>query len=300
MAIVKSYSVGAGDMFYIRHNSDNFTIIDCDLGDENAEAIIEDIKAAKAGKGIERFICTHPDEDHFGGLHLLDDAISIDNFYVVKNQAVKDAETDSFTRYCALRDGKKAFYIFKGCSRRWMNRSTEERKTSGISILWPDTSNTHFQEALAACDAGESYNNTSAVIRYSIEEGASFLWLGDLETEFMENITNDIKLTKTTIVFASHHGRDSGKIPDAWLEKLDPQIVIIGEAPSRHLNYYTGYETVTQNKAGDITMECLGDKVHFYTSNSTYSNDALTNEGLEDLGSDTYVGSITVETEYTL
>ena len=27
MSIVKSYSVGAGDMFYIRHNSDNFTII---------------------------------------------------------------------------------------------------------------------------------------------------------------------------------------------------------------------------------------------------------------------------------
>lgn len=29
MSIVKSYAVGAGDMFYIRHNTDNFTIIDC-------------------------------------------------------------------------------------------------------------------------------------------------------------------------------------------------------------------------------------------------------------------------------
>jgi glyoxylase-like metal-dependent hydrolase (beta-lactamase superfamily II) len=157
MSTVKSYSVGAGDMFYIRHNSDNFTIVDCDLSDENVDAIIEDIKAAKAGKGIERFICTHPDEDHFGGLHLLDDAISICNFYVVKNRAVKDVETESFTRYCKLRDGDKAFYIFKGCTRKWMNLSDEERKTSGISVLWPDTSNAHFQEALAACDAGESY-----------------------------------------------------------------------------------------------------------------------------------------------
>jgi hypothetical protein len=29
MSIVKSFSVGDGDMFYILHNSSNFTIIDC-------------------------------------------------------------------------------------------------------------------------------------------------------------------------------------------------------------------------------------------------------------------------------
>ena len=68
-----------------------------------------------------------------------------------------------------------------------------------------------LQRGPASCDAGEGYNNTSAVIRYSIEGGASFLWLGDLETEFMENIAGSINLTKTTIVFASHHGRNSGK-----------------------------------------------------------------------------------------
>lgn len=300
MATIKSYAVGNGDMFYIQHNSDNFTIIDCDLCEENADEIIEEIKTVKKEKGIARFICTHPDDDHFGGIHLLDDAISISNFYVVKNQAVKDTETESFKHYCGLRDGDKAFYIYKGCTRKWMNISDEERGTSGISILWPDTQNEHFKEALAACNAGESYNNTSAVIQYSIEGGASFLWLGDLETEFMENIVDSIELTKTTIVFAAHHGRKSGKIPDSWLKKLDPQIIVIGEAPSRHLNYYTGYNTVTQNMAGNITMECEDDKVHFYASNHNYTNDALTDEGQSDSATDKYVGSITVETEYTL
>lgn len=301
MTTVKSYAVGNGDMFYIRHNSDNFTIIDCDLSDDNADEIIEDIKAAKIGKNIERFICTHPDEDHFGGLHLLDDAISILNFYVVKNQAIKDDDTESFKRYCQLRDDpKKAFYIFKGCSRKWMNLEGEGRGSSGIEILWPDTSNKHFVEALAACDAGDAYNNTSAVIRYALKDGASVMWLGDLETQFMENITDAIDLEKTTIVFAAHHGRDSGKIPDAWLEKLDPQIIVIGEAPSRHLNYYTGYKTLTQNMAGHITMDCIDDKVHLYVSNHGYKNDALTDEELPNLGDSKYVGSITVETEYTL
>jgi len=298
MPNIKSYSVGAGDMFYIRHASDNFTIIDCDLSDENRDEIIQELKDEGKGKGITRFICTHPDEDHFGGIHWLDDSMPIYNFYVVKNQAIKDNETESFKRYCQLRDGDKAFYIYKGCSRKWMNIGDEERGTAGISVLWPDTNNEHFKEALRACDAGESYNNTSAVIRYSISEGASFLWLGDIETQFMEDIVDDIELEKTTIVFAAHHGRNSGKIPNSWLEKLDPQVIVIGEAPSRHLNYYTGYEILTQNRAGNITMECINNKIHFYSSNSGYSKEFLDDECRTSYPN--YFGSLTVETEYTL
>lgn len=300
MSVVKSFAVGNGDMFYIDHNSDNFTIIDCDLSEANATRIINEIALLKARAGIDRFICTHPDDDHFGGLHLLDNAIGISNFYVVQNQAIKDNDTEAFQRYCRLRDGDKAYYLHKGCRRRWMNLETAERGSSGISVLWPDTANRYFQEALASCNAGVSYNNTSAVLRYAIEGGASFLWLGDLETEFMENIFDSIELQKTTIVFASHHGRHSGKIPNSWLQILDPQIIVIGEAPSRHLNYYTGYKTVTQNLAGDVTMDCRGNQIHFYTSNENYWNKALTNLGLSDLPNDTYVGSLSVETEYTL
>lgn len=286
-------------MFYIRHNSDNFTIIDCDLSEDNADAIIAELKAQSSSKGVTRFICTHPDEDHFGGIELLDDAMPIRNFYVVKNQAVKDEDTVSFERYCALRDNaKKAFYISKGCSRKWMNKADETRSTSGINILWPNLRNPQFKEALAACDAGESYNNTSSVIWYSIKDGASFMWLGDLETEFMESVVDDIVLPKTTVVFAAHHGRASGKIPNSWLEKLDPQIIVIGEAPSRHLHYYTGYKKITQNLAKDITFDAAGARVHIYASNPNYTHKQLHDEAQSKFAG--YVGSITVETEYTL
>ncbi|HCT9899591.1 TPA: MBL fold metallo-hydrolase [Citrobacter koseri] len=299
MAIVKSFSVGNGDMCYIKHHSDNFTIIDCDISEENQERIIQEIKRESERKGITRFICTHPDDDHFGGIEKLDDAIGINNFYVVENKAIKSFETTSFKRYCKLRDDtEKTFYIYKGCTRKWMNLSDESRSSSGISVLWPNTSNPHFQKALKECNEGVSYNNTSAVIRYRINNGASFLWIGDLETDFMESIVDDIELEKTTIVFASHHGRKSGKIPNSWLEKLDPQIIIIGEAPSRHLNYYTGYDTITQNRCGDITMECIDNKVHFYSSNPNYTHDGLFNEYQSTYLH--YIGSLTVETEYTL
>ena len=63
------------------------------------------------------------------------------------------------------------------------------------------------------------------------------------------------------------------------MEKLDPQFIIIGEAPSRHLNYYTGYNVFTQNKAGDLTFDLVDDKVHVYASNEDYSHKKLTNEG---------------------
>lgn len=298
MSIIKSFAVGVGDMFYIRHNSDNFTIIDCDLNAENSGRIIKELKDQSADKGIVRFICTHPDEDHFGGIDLLDDAMPIANFYVVKNQAIKAERTPSFVRYCKLRDGDKAFYISKGCTRRWMNLSDDERATSGVHVHWPDLTNQHFKAALASCDAGESYNNTSAVLRYAVEGGASVMWLGDLETEFMEKIADSISLHKTTVVFAAHHGRDTGKIPNSWLEKIDPQVIIIGEAPSRHLNYYTGYKTITQNSVGDITMDCDGDRVHFYVGNAGFTHRGMNNENRTAFAN--YLGSITVETEYTL
>lgn len=298
MTIIKSFSVGNGDMCYIRHNSDNFTIIDCNLTGERDAEILDEIVSQSRDRGISRFISTHPDQDHFGGIEKLDARLPIANFYVVKNSAVKADETTSFKHYCQLRDSSKAFYISKGCKRKWMNDGDETRQPAGVSILWPDIENLCFKEALAQADAGEAYNNISSVIRYSLQGGATVMWLGDLETEFMESIEDNIGLEKTTIVFAAHHGRKSGKIPNSWLKKLDPQIIIIGEAPSRHLNYYTGYKTITQTKAGDITMDLVDGKVHFYSSNSTYSNENLADEGQERFPN--YIGSITVETEYTL
>lgn len=82
------------------------------------------------------------------------------------------------------------------------------------------------------------------------------------------------------------------------MERLDPQFIVIGEAPSRHLTYYTGYKTITQNRAGNITFDLIDNKVHVYSSNPSYLHKALVDEGQSRF--DGYVGSFTVETEYTL
>jgi len=243
MSIIKSFSVGNGDMFYINHNSDNFTIIDCCYNTKkNKEKNFNEIKEKSFTKGITRFISTHPDEDHIRGLKYLTEIMEIVNFYVVENKAIKcDEETENFKKYCKLRDNKKkVFYIYKNCERYWMNKTNE--------------------------------------------------------TDFLKKIKDDIDWKKIDILFAPHHGRYSGRIPEEILKKLKPKVIVIGEAPSENLNYYKNYNTITQNSAGDITFECLGLIVNVYVSNEGYNVGFLDDKDKDkklDLGY--YIGSFKVE-----
>jgi len=266
MSVIKSHSVGNGDMFYIEHNSDNLTLIDCCLNYDDYELLAE-LGELASSKGVVRFISTHPDDDHLRGLDRLDDHIGISNFYCVANQATKPNQTDSFDRYCELRDSTKAFYIQKGSGRKWMNRDDNVRGSSGINVLWPNPNNFLYRLALLEAAEGECPNNISAVIKYSMQGGVTALWMGDLETEFMEAVEDEIKLSPVDILFAPHHGRDSGRVPDSMLETMSPRIIVVGEAPSKHLHYYPGYNTITQNRAGDIVFECETGAVHVFTSN---------------------------------
>ena len=52
MSIIKSYSVGNGDMFYIKHGTDNFSIIDCCLYNDKKDIQPVNIKNNGAIIGI--------------------------------------------------------------------------------------------------------------------------------------------------------------------------------------------------------------------------------------------------------
>ncbi|MGH2705129.1 MAG: hypothetical protein ACRDJ4_08545 [Actinomycetota bacterium] len=295
MSLVKSFTCGVGDMYYIVHNSDNFTIIDCSLAYGSiGEDTIKEMKSEADRKGIVRFISTHPDQDHLRGLCDLDDELTFVNFYCVKNKATKDDPTADFERYCELRDSSKAFYLFGGCSRRWMNESSEERGAAGLNVRWPVTSNQFYKAALASAVDGGSPNNLSCVLTYSLQEGVTMAWMGDLETTFMENVQDDIELPSVDILFAPHHGRKSGRVPDKWLSDLDPQIVVLGDCPAEHLHYYRGYSLLTQNSCGDIMFDCVEGKVHIYVGSSTYTVDFLDDEGKGNSFGGYYLGTLNV------
>lgn len=301
--IIKSFAVTdengePGDMFYIKHASSNFTIIDCCMTEENQDEISKEIVEQKKGKDITRFISTHPDEDHICGLEYLDDKINILNFYCVENEATKPNPSKSFVHYCKLRDDQeKHYYVYKGCKRKWMNDNDKNDGknygSSGINFLWPDTSDENFKKAQGLAKEGTAYNNLSPIFTYQLKGNITVMWMGDIEQNFLEKIKDQVEWPKVDILFAPHHGRESGKVSNDILKKLDPHIIIIGEAPSEHLNYYQGYNTITQNSAGDIVFECVDNKVHVYVSKSGYRYDTsfLQEEDIQDSDYGTYLGS---------
>ena len=244
-------------------------------------------------KGITRFISTHPDEDHIKGIEAFSEKVGIVNFYCVDNQAIKEDETDNFKKYCELRDSDKAYYVYEGCRRKWMNVSSDERGCAGINYLWPITSDEDFQDALEKVKEGNGYNNISPIFTYSIQNGVEIMWMGDIEHDFLEKVKDKIEWPEIDILFAPHHGRDSGKVPEDVLKKLKPHIVIIGEAPSEYLNYYPGYNTITQNSAGDIVFNCSDGYVDIYIEKESYSYDTdfLENKSKSDCSYGHYLGS---------
>ena len=56
MSIIKSFSVGNGDMFYIKHGSSNFTIIDCNIDDENDSELSNKADIDEFDANVKKFI----------------------------------------------------------------------------------------------------------------------------------------------------------------------------------------------------------------------------------------------------
>ena len=176
-----------------------------------------------------------------------------------------------------------------------MNLSSKERGCSGINFLWPDLENKDFKDTLLKVKQGTEFNNISPIFTYSLKNGVKAMWLGDIETDFLEKIEDNVSQVEVDILFAPHHGRNSGKIPQSILDKLKPTVIVIGEAPSENLNYYQEYNTITQNSTGDITFDCLENKVHVYVSNEKYKVDFLDNEYEEKLDLGSYIGTFSTK-----
>jgi hypothetical protein len=153
-----------------------------------------------------------------------------------------------------------------------MNSKCDDRWWAGINILWPDIENQYFLDELDKVKNWESPNNISPIFTYELQDWAKVLWMWDIENSFMEKIINEINFGKINIVFAPHHWRESWNIPKEWLTKMNPDLIIMWEAPSENLSYdwYNDYSKITQNSAKDITFICEVGKVHIFSSNINY------------------------------
>ena len=283
MITIKSFSVGNGDMFYISQGN-SLTTVDCCLdGGEKQRQIISEIKALSIAKNNTHFISTHPDEDHIHGLADFEKFVGIRNFYCTKNEATETKQTDSFKKYCELRDSNKAHYVYKGYS----------ITNANISFLWPNTVNRNYREELMRASKGESPNNLSPIFALRVPHVISAMWMGDIEHDFLDEIKGNINWHHIDILFAPHHGRKSGMIPADVLRQISPKIIVIGEANSEYLYYYPNYNTITQNSADDIIFKCQSGRVHVYVGNYNYDVKYLENDREYDSQCGHYLGSFT-------
>jgi hypothetical protein len=142
-------------------------------------------------------------------------------------------------------------------TRKWLNEGNDARGAAGIRVLWPVIDSKDYQEALKAAEAGESPNNVSVILSY--RTGATtFMWMGDLETDFMEKIANQANWPKVDILFASHHGRNSGRVPHSLLDQLRPRIIVIGEAPSRICTITVGMRPLHKTLLATSSLSATG------------------------------------------
>src|SRR5260370_4379399 len=162
-----------------------------------------------------------------------------------------------------------------------MNKANDERCSAGLHVLWSILNNDYFLTELENSKKGLTPNNISPIITYKLEGGATFAWMGDLETEMMDNIITEIKLPKVDVLFAPHHGRNSGTVPEYWLDQMNPEVIVIGEAPEEHLAEYQDYNTVRQNETGNINFYLETGKVDIFVENPAYTASFLTNNWLD-------------------
>ena len=282
MSIIKSFSFPdrsteiRGDMFYIEHNNGTFSVIDCYLKKEGTpngrmNEIIQEIKEQSSGQ-ISRFISTHPDQDHIAGLEILDSKWPIVNFYSVPNAIPQDKGNLSLMKYIELRDNAKINYsIERNINRAWLNSPQDGRSGAGINFLWPVLDNEKFLEAQQNVAKGvNEKNDICPIFTYSLHNGAKVMWMGDLETEMQAEFYAQYRghIPHVDILFQPHHGRETGSVPEDLLKALNPSLIIIGNAPAKHIDYGDSRYTITQNTSGDLVFVLETKKVHIYSKHT--------------------------------
>ena len=210
---------------------------------------IDYLKANFPGRSIFRYVQTHPDMDHMGGLYRLgQEGIQIENFWDTNNSVSKDMELNKWAqvnhderdwdRYEEFRSGR-----FSDCKLLKLQQGSSGKfyTDDGISIWAP------FENTKSA-DPDADPNYFSYVLQ--IQHGECSIVLGgDLSTELWDKLVEqqDDALPKVHLLKASHHGRKSGYSLNA-VKAMAPDVTIcsVGELHHKH-DASASYERFSTN-----------------------------------------------------
>lgn len=240
---------------------------------------------------IFRFILTHPDMDHLDGIKDFFDEFNIINFWDTDNKKVISDKVgtggynlDDWNFYKDIRDGKNA-----PCKRLtyYSGNNNQFYNDDYIEILSPTS------KILATCNQNENWNDSSYVILYTPPKSKSRKWkilfAGDSEDCTWEHIlaNHSEKVKDVDILFAPHHGRDSGRSYE-FLKTVNPKATIFGNASSKHLAYscYKSSLKITNNQAGYVIFDISESAIKIFVKNLEFARDYHHKRGWE--GEPTY------------
>ncbi len=185
------------------------------------------------GRGVWRFVATHPDMDHLSGLARLDDEIGIEVFWDTFHAKTLSADQDEWperfdptdwVRYEKIRHGKTDHHYIQ---------PTKGTKTStwaddDIDIFHPSPAYIQQLNAKHEDTSTANYNDLSYVLKVNTPAGGILL-PGDLESaDAWERVLDyaEEELTDVRVLKAAHHGRENGFNAEA-VRQIDPEYVIV-------------------------------------------------------------------------
>jgi competence protein ComEC len=190
------------------------------------------------GRGLFRYIQTHPDLDHLSGLH---------NFFIDKKVAVQSFWDTANTKVKRRRDfldeqgwlDWQAYQYLRDETNRPGERPNVPRPLRGergsywvqdhITILSPSW------DLVKECNKDESWNNASYVLRIDYGDRRVIL-PGDAEGPAWSSMLDELgtRALACDVLKAPHHGRESGYHDEA-AAAMDPKIVVcsVGKKPDQ-------------------------------------------------------------------
>ncbi len=300
MGVFHFLNVGQGDCSIIQHASGNVTVVDVNHAkpplSETSSLIMQVLKENyhqkdsptnpieymldHGIKSVFRFVLSHPDMDHMGGIKAFFEQFSPANFWDTANTCRKDDWSNSpYNRedwdfYCGLRSGAntktKRLVLHSNDRGKFYNiDGSDNAGGDGLYILSPTP------KLVSDANGCEDFNDCSYVILYKSSAGRILL-AGDSHDKTWEHVLkyHAADIANVEVLLAPHHGRHSDR-DFGFLDVVRPALTLFGNAASTHLAYREwsrrGLPIITNNQAGDVIIDTNGANMQVYVSNSAYA-----------------------------
>ncbi len=177
---------------------------------------------------LDYMICTHPHEDHVGGLSGALNYATVGTAFC----SMKDYDTKTFSNFKNYLDKQeKQIQVPSAGSSFTLGSST-------VTVLGPVS---YYSDP----------NNMSIVLR--IEYGnTSFLFAGDAEIDSEQDILNTGVDLNSTVLKVGHHGSDTST-SYRWLREIAPQYAIISVGEDNSYGHPTE-QTLSRLSDADVTL----------------------------------------------